>query len=397
MNLFCVGLSHHTANVETRERFSGHAETDCVLRDSGCAEALLLTTCNRVEVYGAAPARVPTEEIARCLARKIDNGAGGSRATWTGQPDRVDEPGGESINIPAVPSAALRTGADRRYSSEDVPAFYRHEDAECVQHLFRVASGLDSMVVGETEILGQAKKAYESARASGAAGPCLHRLFQRAFRVAKQVRTHTEITRGSVSVGSVAVDLAEKIFGDLAERKVLVLGAGETSERTSRALVSRGVTDLRVSNRSLDRARELAGLVGGRAIGFDEWPEQCREIDILITSTSSDAPLLTRENLAPMLRNRIDRPLFIIDIAVPRDVDPSVNEMDGVYLYDIDSLQSVAQQSLALRRQQITAAEAIIAEHVADFGELISRGLNRASRDAEHPPIDESPLRTQEL
>jgi len=364
MNLFCVGLSHHTANVETRERFSGHAETDCILRDSGCAEALLLTTCNRVEVYGAAPARVPTEEIARCLTRKIDS-------------------------IPAA--------TDRRYSSEDVPAFYRHEDAECVQHLFRVASGLDSMVVGETEILGQAKKAYESARASGAAGPCLHRLFQRAFRVAKQVRTHTEITRGSVSVGSVAVDLAEKIFGDLAERKVLVLGAGETSERTSRALVSRGVTDLRVSNRSLDRARELAGLVGGRAIGFDEWPEQCREIDILITSTSSDAPLLTRENLAPMLRNRIDRPLFIIDIAVPRDVDPSVNEMDGVYLYDIDSLQSVAQQSLALRRQQITAAEAIIAEHVADFGELISRGLNRVSRNAEHPPVGESPLRTSEL
>jgi glutamyl-tRNA reductase len=355
MNLFCVGLSHHTANVETRERFSGHAETDCVLRDSGCVEALLLTTCNRVEVYGAAPARVPTKEIARCLARKIDN------------------------------------------LDEETSVFYRHEDTECVQHLYRVASGLDSMVVGETEILGQAKKAYESARASGAAGPYLHRLFQRAFRVAKQVRTHTEITRGAVSVGSVAVDLAEKIFGDLAGRKVLVLGAGETSERTSRALVTRGVTDLRVSNRSLDRARELAGLVGGRAIGFDDWREQCREIDILITSTSSEAPLLTPENLGPMLRNRADRPLFIIDIAVPRDVDPSVNEMDGVYLYDIDSLQSVAQQSLALRRQQVAAAEAIIAEHVADFAKLISRGLNRASRDAEHPPIGETPLRTSEL
>jgi len=364
MNLFCVGLSHHTANVETRERFSGHAETDCVLRDAGCAEALLLTTCNRVEVYGAAAARVPTKEIARCLARKVDG-------------------------ISAV--------TDRRDSSEDVSGFYRHENVECVQHLFRVASGLDSMVVGETEILGQTKKAYEFARASGAAGPYLHRLFQRAFRVAKQVRTHTEITRGAVSVGSVAVDLAEKIFGDLGGRKVLVLGAGETSERTSRALVARGVTDLRVSNRSLDRARELARLVDGRAIGFDDWPEQCREIDILITSTSSEAPLLTPENLGPMLRNRIDRPLFIIDIAVPRDVDPSVNEMDGVYLYDIDSLQSVAQQSLALRRQQIAAAEAIIAEHVADFGKLISGGLNRASQDAEHPPIGESRLRASEL
>ncbi|TMP93859.1 MAG: glutamyl-tRNA reductase, partial [Verrucomicrobia bacterium] len=172
MNLFCVGLSHHTANVETRERFAGHAETNCILRRAGCAEALVLTTCNRVEVYGAAEARVPTKEIACCLARKTDN-----------------------------------------ESREDATEFYRYEDADCAQHLFRVASGLDSMVVGETEILGQAKKAYESARASGAAGPYLHRLFQRAFRVAKQVRTHTEITRGSVSVGSVAVDLAQRIFG----------------------------------------------------------------------------------------------------------------------------------------------------------------------------------------
>src|SRR5437870_3867008 len=352
MNLFCVGLSHHTADVETRERFAGHAETDRILRGAGCNEALLLTTCNRVEVYAASEKRVSTDEIARCLARNIEN----------------------SHNEYALP-------------------FYRYEDEKCVQHLFRVASGLDSMVVGESEILGQAKKAYESARASGAAGPCLHRLFQRAFRVAKQVRTHTEITRGFVSVGSVAVDLAQRIFGQLSNCKVLVLGAGETSERTARAPVSRGVTDLRVSNRSNDRAHELARLVGGRAIPFDEWPTQCREIDILITSTSSEAPLLTPENLAPTLRDRIDRPLFIIDIAVPRDVDPSVNKLEGVYLYDIDSLQSVAEQSLALRRQQIAAAEAIIAEHVADFVDSISRGLNRISRITEHPSASGNCLR----
>ena len=358
MNLFCVGLSHHAANVETRERFAGHPETDCILRSAGCAEALLLTTCNRVEVYGASEKRVSTDEISRCLIRE-------SGVT------------------------------DRGYNAA-APPFYRYEGAKCVQHLFRVASGLDSMVVGETEILGQTKKAYERARASGAAGPYLHRLFQRAFRVAKQVRTHTEITRGSVSVGSVAVDLAQRIFGRLSNCKVLVLGAGETSERTARALVSRGVNDLRVSNRSIDRAHELARLVGGRAIPFDEWPEQCRDIDILITSTSSETPLLTSANLFPMLRNRIDRPLFIIDIAVPRDVDPKVNELDGVYLYDIDSLQSVAEQSLALRRQQIAAAETIIAEHVADFLDSISRGLNRASQTSEHPPIEDS-LRVSEL
>src|SRR5438876_2758128 len=356
MNLFCVGLSHHNTNVETLERFAGRAETDCILRDSGCAEVLLLATCNRVEVYGASEKRVSTDEIVRCLARKTDN--------------------------------------DPHHYA---PPFYRYEDEKCAQHLFLVTSGLDSMVVGETEILGQAKKAYESARASAAAGPYLHRLFQRAFRVAKQVRTRTEITRGSVSVGSVAVDLAHRIFGQLSNCKVLVLGAGETSERTARALVSRGASDLRVSNRSSDRAHDLAQLVGGRAIPFEEWPEQCREIDILITSTSSETPLLTLANLEPMLRDRIDRPLFIIDIAVPRDVDPEVNELDGVYLYDIDSLQSVAEQSLALRRQQIAAAETIIAEHVADFVDSISRGLHRASKTSEHPSVGEAPLRTSEL
>ena len=253
------------------------------------------------------------------------------------------------------------------------------------------------MVVGETEILGQTKKAYQSARASGAVGPCLHRLFQRAFRVAKQVRTHTEITRGSVSVGSVAVDLAQKIFGELGNCKVLVLGAGETSERTARALISRGVSDLRVSNRSNDRAQELAQRVGGQAVSFDKWPQQCREIDILITSTSSETPLLTPTNLGPMLANRVDRPLFIIDIAVPRDVDPAVNEMEGVYLYDIDALRSVAEQSQAVRRQQIASAEAIIAEHVADFLEKISYELNRVSRITGHPPVADSSLHASQL
>jgi glutamyl-tRNA reductase len=277
------------------------------------------------------------------------------------------------------------------------PPFYRYEDNKCVQHLFRVASGLDSMVVGESEIFGQAKKAYESARTSGAAGPYLHRLFQRAFRVAKQVRTHTDIARGAVSVGSVAVELAQRIFGKLSECKVLVLGAGETSERTTRALVSRGVTDLRVSNRSLDRARELAQAVGGRAVSFDGWAAQCREIDILLTSTASEAPLLTSEILAPMLWERLDRPLFIIDIAVPRDVDPAVNDLEGVYLYDIDSIRSVAEQSLALRQQQVAAAEAIIADHVTEFLDSISRGLNRVSQPAEHPSLNENPLRASEL
>jgi glutamyl-tRNA reductase len=355
MNLFCIGLSHHAANVATREQFAGGATADSIVREAGCAEALLLTTCNRVEVYAVSNNRISIDEIAHCLTRKIDN-------------DPHDY----------------------------APPFYRYEAEKCVQHLFRVTSGLDSMVVGESEILGQAKKAYELARKSGVAGPYLHRLFQRAFRVAKQVRTHTKVARGAVSVGSVAVDLAQRIFGKLSDCKVLVLGAGETSERTARALISRGVSDLRVSNRSRDRARDLAQAVGGREVPFDEWAVQCREIDILITSTASETPLLTPGKLAPMLRERLDRPLFIIDIAVPRDVDPCVNDMEGVYLYDIDSIRSVAEQSLSLRRQQVAAAEAIIAEHVTDFVDGISRGLNRARQTAEHPSLGDS-LRPSEL
>ncbi len=340
MNLFCVGISHHTADVQVRERFAGHAAVDRVLREEvGCTEALLLTTCNRVEVYAAASQPISTERIAHCL---------------------------------------LATGTTP--AEDEVEAFYRYEALNCVQHLFRVASGLDSMVIGETEILGQAKKAYEAARESGAAGPLLHRLFQRAFRVAKQVRSNTGITRGAVSVGSVAVDLAEQIFGHFETRKVLLLGAGEASERTARALVKRGVRDIRVTNRSIERAEALAALIAGYAVPMADWERHCREIDILISSTAAPTPIVTRQILSPLLRDRLDRPLFIIDIAVPRDVAPDVNEMEGVFLYDIDSLQSIAQQSLDLRREQVAAGEEIIAGHVEDFSGWFTSARERLLR-----------------
>jgi glutamyl-tRNA reductase len=347
MNLFCVGLSHHTANVETRERHAASCSENALRTATGCSETLLLATCNRVELYAAAETPVATNEVLGALQK---------------------------------------CGADEVANAD---AFYRHDGAACAYHLFRVAGGLDSMVVGETEILGQVKKAYEAARASGSAGPVLHRLFQRAFRVAKQVRSSTDITRGAVSVGSVAVELAGKIFGDLRERSVLLLGAGEAGERTARALSSRGVSDLRVSNRSRERAENLAAQVQGRAVAFENWTAQCREIDILVSSTAAGEPLLTPEILKPMLSARADRPLFIIDIAVPRDVAPEVNEMDGVYLYDIDSLQSIADQSLALRRQQISAAEKIIAGHVADFAARF------AGRSAPSPALNPNALASE--
>jgi glutamyl-tRNA reductase len=352
MNLFCVGLSHHESKVETLEHFAGHAETRDLLRQAGCSETLLLNTCNRVEVYGAAGSPPSTTDIARCLGE---------------------------------------------FSNGEMPnAFYRRDAHDCVTHLFRVASGLDSMVIGETEILGQLKKAYEGARSSGEAGPVLHRLFQRAFRVAKHVRTHTEITRGPVSVSSVAVELAAKIFGDLSPRKVLILGAGEVSERTARALKSRGASDLRVANRSFERARELAQAVSGRATPFEEWKEQCAEVDILISSTSADVPLLDAQSLAPLLRARIDRPLFIIDIAVPRDIAPDVNELEGVFLYDIDSLQSVATQSLALRRKQIAAAEEIIADHMQDFWQSRMKRIAGGAQTGDAPSVSIRELRASQ-
>src|SRR5881394_3501229 len=354
MNLFCVGLSHHNADVEAREYFAGHVESDRALRNCGCNEALVLSTCNRVEVYAASEKRVSTDEIARCL---------------------------------------IRADSSHRFA----PPFYRYEGEKCARHLFRVASGLDSMVVGETEILGQAKRAYESARASGSAGPLLHRLCQRAFRVAKHVRSKTQVTRGPVSVGSVAVDLAGKIFGDLRGLKVLVLGAGETSEKTLRALASRGVSDLRVSNRTPARAEELANQMEGIAVPFATWLEQCREIDILISSTAAETHLLTPPLLVPILRDRADRPLFIIDIAVPRDVAPEVNEFDGVYLYDIDSLQEIASVSHEFRRQQLAAAEAIIDEHVADFQKHLGLSKSGTRPTKECPARVSGGLRTSEL
>jgi glutamyl-tRNA reductase len=356
MNLFCLGISHHTANVETRERYAGTGPEAPLRQETGCTEVLVLETCNRVEIYGSAERLVATDEILRCLQ------------------------------------------SSRRASEiENAEAFYRYDGEACAKHLFRVVAGLDSMVIGETEVLGQVKKAYAQAREAGSAGPLLHRLFQRAFRVAKQVRSNTDITRGAVSVGSVAVELAVKIFGDLSKRSVLVLGAGEMSERTARALNSRGVTDIRVSNRSLERAESLAALVHGRAVAFQEWTGQCREIDILISSTSADEPLLTTAILAPMIRGRADRPLFIIDIAVPRDVAPEVNEMDGVYLYDIDSLQSIAEQSLAMRRQQVAAGEKIISEHVSDFCARFGSTPDKPAPPLAPRVLDDAAMRASEL
>ncbi len=329
MNVIVIGLSHHTSPVELRERFA-FAENkipDALksLRESRIAdEAVILSTCNRVEIYAATPLE-PSKAFAE-LKQFLKTA------------HAFENPLGEEVYTLAEPQS--------------------------LQHLFKVASGLDSMVLGETEILGQIKTAYELARKNNFTGSRLNKIFQRAFNVAKHIRTHTSIQRGSVSVASVAVELAEKIFSSLAEREVLVIGAGEMSEKTARALLSRGAKSIIVANRSFERAEILAKEFSGRAVQFDDWSAEFEKIDIAISSTSAPHHILDRGKLEPLMKLRKNRPLLLIDIAVPRDIDPAVNFLENVYLYNIDDLQSIANDYLKQRKEEIVRCEQIIAEKV---------------------------------
>lgn len=355
MNIVCFGLSHQTAEVNVRERFAfADAELPAATRRlaslDGVQEALILSTCNRVEHYAV----VDGPPDAACRARD---------QFWRWGEER----------------GRIRPGGDQ---------FFHHDAPHSVEHLFRVASGLESMVIGETEILGQVKRAYLVAAGAGTTSRVLNKLFQQAFRVAKQVRSHTSIGRGSVSVASAAVDLAERLFGDLSPCRVLVLGAGETGERTARSLLSRGVRPggLLVANRSPERAVALAAELGGLAVPtFDAWEREAASVDILVTSTSAPGFVVTKAQLSRLMAGRADRPLFVIDIAVPRDVEPAANDVEGVYLYDIDSLQAIAQQALESRRQEMAACERIIRGHVEEFARSIQARISGPDRSAQVP------------
>jgi glutamyl-tRNA reductase len=274
---------------------------------------------------------------------------------------------GETSNKPGVlesPGVSPQSKPGPPSPNEPGDGFYTLAEPQSLRHLFRVACGLDSMVPGETEILGQLKQAYKLAFQNRHTGPRLNKAFQRAFNVAKQVRTKTNIQRGSVSVASVAVELAEKIFSSLKNREVLVIGAGETSGKTARALLSRGVRGIVVANRSHDRAAALAAELGGRAVPFDDWGAEFGKIDIAISGTSAPHHILDRARLEPLMKARKQRPLLLIDIAVPRDIDPEVNLLENVYLYNIDDLQAIADNHLKQRKEEIVLCEAIIGEKV---------------------------------
>ncbi len=327
MPLIVIGLSHHSSPVTVRERFAfadaAIPEVLQKLRASGIAtEAVNLSTCNREEIYAASD--LPEQQALAGLRQFLL------------EHHQYPEPLGEEL--------------------------YSYGEQQTLEHLFRVASGLDSMVLGETEILGQLKKAYETALDCRHTGLRLNKAFQKAFNVAKQIRSETSIQRGSVSVGSVAVELARKIFSSLREHQVMIIGAGDTGEKTARALLSRGAHSIIVSNRSHERAVELARELEGRAIRFEDWAAEFPRIDILISSTAAPHYILDRARLEPLMKTRRNRPLLLIDIAVPRDIDPEVNFLENVYLYNIDDLQAIADDSLQQRKEEIARCEAIIRE-----------------------------------
>lgn len=340
MPVLCLGLNHRTAPVELRERVAfRESEVEQalgVLTGSGkVAEAVVLSTCNRVEVYGVASggaAAEGLEEVKRYFAEKfeIDGGA------WE--------------------------------------AFYEETGDGARRHLLKVVSGLDSMMLGETEIFGQVKKAYAQALEAGATSKVLNKLFQQAFGVGKLVRTSTQITHGATSVGAAAVDLAGKIFGDLKKCRVMIIGAGEMSRRCAMSLKSRGAAGVIVSNRSYDKAVELAAEMDGEAIHFDDWEKRIGEVDIVVSSTSAPHAVIHAGQLEGVMRKRRGMPLFVIDIAVPRDVEPGVGEVDGVYLYDIDTLEGIADEGRRQRSQQIVLCEGIIEQELVKIGGMLGRG-----------------------
>lgn len=328
MHVFCIGLSHRTAPVELRERFAVGADAIpgalSQLRAAGLAgEAVWLSTCNRVELYAVG-------------------------AVNTGD--------------------ALRRHVLERSGTTALPpdeALYLYAEPHSIEHLFRVASGLDSMVLGETEILGQLKKAYELARQHGHTGPRLNKAFQRAFNVAKQIRSETNIQRGGISVASVSVELAEKIFETVEGREVVVIGAGDTGEKVARALISRGVRQVLISNRSPEKAEALAAALGERARPIGDWMEAAQQADVLISSTSSPGFVLDAAQAGKLMHARHRRPLLLIDLAVPRDIDPAIVDLSDVYLFNVDDLQAIAEAHRRQRESEVARCEELIRSKAA--------------------------------
>ena len=329
MNFFVIGVNHKTAPVEVRERFAiPEASLPDALRQltevPGVEEGMIVSTCNRVEI-------IARGKNGTCDLRSF-------MKTYYGfEPNQYD-----------------------RY-------LFEHRGKDAVRHLFRVASSLDSMVIGEPQILGQVKEAYAVARAVGAVQSQLDALLTRSFAVAKKVRTETSVASSSVSVASVAVELAQKIFGELTGKAICLVGAGKMCELAARHLIAHGAGKIYVANRTLERAVALARKFNGEPVSFDKLYEKVEKADIIISSTGAPHAIFRKEHGEHFLKVRKNRPMFFIDIAVPRDIDPKLNDLDGIFVYDIDDLQQVVSSHLGDRRREADRAEALVADEVDRF------------------------------
>jgi glutamyl-tRNA reductase len=333
MEIVLVGLNHRTAPVEVREKVSFTAEQARraaeQLRTRGILEeTLVLSTCNRSEVYGVPP------ESAHACAPGLSSFLSEFHAV---RPDVL----GESL--------------------------YHHYDREAVRHLFRVSAGLDSMMLGEAEILGQVREAYRFAHQQGATGPVLNRLFQGALEVGKRVRSETELGARPMSVASAGVKLAERIFGKLSEHSALVLGAGTISEQAVSQLRDRGIAHLYVMNRSRDRANGLAKQYAGEVIAWGEWEKALQLPDVIVSSVATEEPVLRREIVEQAMDGRANRALFLMDLGLPRNIDASVGKLYNVYVYNMDDLSEIVEQNRHARENEIPKAEFIVEEHVGKF------------------------------
>ena len=341
-----MGLNHKTAPVEVREKlaFLETAQQSALkqlVNGYGLREAAILSTCNRSEIYMA--------------GEQIDAVQGAQRFL---------------ADVQGVDVQALESH------------FYQLSDEDAVQHLFGVACGIDSLVIGESQILKQVREALELAQENDAARHLINELFQRSLRVGKRARTETDIGRGQLSIGTAAVELAGQIFDRLEERQALLLGAGEMGELTAQYLVDSGIAQLWLTNRTQERAEELARRFGGAVIPFEAFGEQLDDIDIVISSTAAPGFVLGAEDLRQAMQRRRGRPLFLIDIAVPRDIDPQVRHLDNVFLFDIDDLEQVVQTNRHEREQEIHKVQRIIAEDLRDFLQWFrARGTGPLVRD----------------
>ncbi|MCM2274290.1 MAG: glutamyl-tRNA reductase [Candidatus Didemnitutus sp.] len=341
--LLLLGASHRTAPLAVRERLAINADRAAVLAERlratpGVREFALLNTCNRIELYSVAHGATAVDAVRRTIGE-----------------------------VTGCAPAELEGVVVQR------------ENHDAIAHLFEVASGLDSQIVGEVEILGQVKDAYDRALDRKWTGPVLNRVFQKTFQAAKHIRTHTAIGAGQISIATVAVDLAGKIFGELDPVKVLVVGAGEIGLKTAQAFQSRGAKSITVANRTLSKAEEIAATAGGWAASMAELPEILAQSDIVASSTSSPDAVITRELAAHAMKRRAGRPLFLIDLALPRDIEPECTDIPNVYLYNLDDLAQIAESNLAQRRAEVAKCRAILAERTAQLWPAVAHSLNSAA------------------